>query len=1575
MKKDNLQSNSKELMAELERLVDAAITGDFGVTLDTGNLSPSNKELVNLINSVIRNYKSSTEYETMKYKLTSDALSIALWDMDVVNTDPVNPNNKFTWSQEFRNMLGFTGENDFPNVLHSWSSRLHPDDKERTLAAFNAHINDKTGKTPYYLEYRLMRKDGQYRNYRAFGASLRDSNGTPIRVAGALQDIEEERQISQTLKYREQLLNALHDIDIMLFSHKHESFDQVLSESLKPIADTAKLDRVIFYYLLEVGEGKEKHFGQVYRWDREEGGLIHLDDELTIVPNIPAIKNWIDVLSKGQIINIKSSTMTTDEKVFLNAFNIKSILLTPFLVNDELWGAVAFQDHTDERDFDEDCIGFLNSAARLCNNAIIKNEKTQSAKNSMEALKRREKMMRTLNNAAIKFLSQSENSFDETMTAGVRLIVDTLEVDRLSLWRNFSTSRGLHASQIYRWDRESGGTTIPTMGLEDVTYADLAPRWEELFASDESINSPVHLLPEAAMLQSFGVVSVFITPIFIGNEFWGFALFEDRHKERYFNDECVEMMRSAAFLCTNTVIMNDKTQTAIKALEAVTRREKMMSALNETAMTLLEDNTKKFDDVMSSSLKPVAAAAGIDRVAVYRLLDGKDQLGQIYLWYGKTLPLEDELVVLPDIPPIKRWLKKLIKGDCININLKDAEDDEVDFLNQFGVRSAFMVPIFTRGHFWGVITLEDHTNYRYFIEESLDLLRSAAHLCAGAIVRAEMEHQIRAANEFTRATLDAAPIGYAIFDTDLKLIECNDTIVELLKTTKKTYTNNFFDFSPEFQPNGVKSSEKALEYIERGFEGEKMIFEWTHRATTGELIPFEITLLCTTYNDKCILQAYQYDLRNIKTLEKNIHDQRELLKIRLEQQELISEISRGFISSGDSESYIKEAIARLGRYNDVSSVVIFNIAHEQMKAFSTYYWSADDTPPQITEVDLHACAISSFPERLPECLTMPVLTCEDVSASKGELYYALTSNDVQAFICVPLYVDGRLWGVLNVEQNFTARKWTENEKSFVALTARTIAGVIMRNIYNTMLQDALQRATSASKAKGEFLSNMSHEMRTPLNAIIGMTAIAKNATDIERKNYALNKIDDASSHLLGVINDVLDMSKIEANKLELSSVEFFFEKVLQKIVTVLTFRLEEKHQKLTVNIDKDIPEYIIGDDQRLTQVITNLLWNAVKFTPEYGSIDLAAKFIKEEDGICTIQVSVSDTGIGVSPEQQIRLFKSFQQAEASTVRKYGGTGLGLAISKSIVEMMGGRIWVESTLGEGSVFSFTIKVKRGEGKPVSLRERAINWDEIRILAVDDDPDILALFKDIAARYGLYCDTAISGDDAIRLVNKNGSYNIYFIDWKMPGIDGVTLTGALKTIERKESDSIVIMISAAQWTEIEKEARKAGVERFISKPLFPSAIVDTIGECLGVDKYAKDKDNAQAKNNFAGHHVLLVEDVEINREIVLTILEPTELEIDCAENGVEAVEMFKANPDKYEMILMDVQMPEMDGYSATRLIRMYEKEQRRGKPISIIAMTANVFKEDIEKCLNAGMDDHIGKPLDFELVMEKLNKYLR
>jgi CheY-like chemotaxis protein/anti-sigma regulatory factor (Ser/Thr protein kinase) len=448
------------------------------------------------------------------------------------------------------------------------------------------------------------------------------------------------------------------------------------------------------------------------------------------------------------------------------------------------------------------------------------------------------------------------------------------------------------------------------------------------------------------------------------------------------------------------------------------------------------------------------------------------------------------------------------------------------------------------------------------------------------------------------------------------------------------------------------------------------------------------------------------------------------------------------------------------------------------------------------------------------------------------------------------------------------------------------------------------------------------------------------------------------------------MSKIEANKFDISLVEFDFEKMLRNVVDVVNFRVSEKWQELIVHIDENIPPRLIGDDQRIAQVVANLMSNAVKFTPEQGFIRLAARLVHSEKDMRTVEISVSDTGIGISVEQQKRLFQPFEQAESGTSRKFGGTGLGLTISKRIIDLMGGDIKVESELGKGSVFSFTLKLQSAGDQEAEIAARKKDFSSLRILAVDDRPDAREFFSEIAARFSLKCDSADSGARALAMVEENGCYDICFVDKYLLDADSIELCGRIREIC---AEAVIIMVSSADSDLLEQEAKAAGVNKFISKPIFPSSIIDCMNECLIRRRGDDDSGKQNLADDFSGYRLLLVEDVEINREIVFELLAPTGIEISFAENGVQALKIFTAEQGRYDMIFMDVQMPEMDGYEASRRIRALNMAGAATVPI--VAMTANVFREDIEKCLESGMDDHVGKPLDFDLVLAKMRKYIK
>ncbi|QQO08440.1 response regulator [Breznakiella homolactica] len=860
------------------------------------------------------------------------------------------------------------------------------------------------------------------------------------------------------------------------------------------------------------------------------------------------------------------------------------------------------------------------------------------------------------------------------------------------------------------------------------------------------------------------------------------------------------------------------------------------------------------------------------------------------------------------------------------------------------------------------------------------------------------------------------------------------------------------------------------------------VVSWIHSSKiTG--VHYRKTDRIISLGGKKVHLQYAVDISDLITAE-------EALKKQLEQQELMTAVSQSFISTDDTPVLVEQALNLVGNFMNLSKIVIAGLDEKKEFLSRRFGWannSAGVTLGQKLQMPFLPGNIiyDTFVEKM-----QPQVVCNDTEGYRDFEY--LAKFGVKAFIIIPIYITGKFWGTITVDDCVSAREWDYSDINLVRLIGSVISELISRGeteeellqmssivdsspqciafvkeggipvyvnqgavdltgysreellrggLYSVFdeetsrrirdeikpavlqarensfevsmirkngevrtllvvcyamsskvrglgiiatditekrrlereLVKAKEQAEQANLAKSNFLSRMSHEMRTPMNAIIGMTSIARRSDSMERKDYCLDKIDSASNHLLGVINDVLDMSKIEANKFELSYTDFNFEKMLMKVINVVHYRMDEKKQEFVVRGERDVPKALVSDEQRLSQVITNLLGNAIKFTPEGGKISLLVSNLSEEDGFNTLQFEVRDSGIGISEEQQSRLFRSFEQGDGSVSRKFGGTGLGLAISKNIVELMGGRIWVESEPEKGSSFFFTIKARSGTAVPKNLIHLGLNWKTLRVLAVDDSVDVRDYFSSLSDLLKMQCLTAESGAEACSIMERDGPFDIIFVDWKMPGMDGIELTRRIKA--QYGENTVVIMISAAEWNTIEAEARQAGVARFIAKPLFASTIADCINECLGIPAVPKgggERETAM-QDHFKGCRILLAEDIEINREIVTTLLEPTGVVIDSAENGKVAFDLFAQNPEAYDAIFMDIHMPEVDGYEATKMIRA--SGIPRGAEVPIIAMTANVFREDIEKCAAAGMNDHVGKPLDLDEVIDKLDRYIR
>lgn len=832
-----------------------------------------------------------------------------------------------------------------------------------------------------------------------------------------------------------------------------------------------------------------------------------------------------------------------------------------------------------------------------------------------------------------------------------------------------------------------------------------------------------------------------------------------------------------------------------------------------------------------------------------------------------------------------------------------------DFLRNDGVRSAIMIPIMSKGKPRGYIGLYSLEKVKRWEPYALSVMTIFAAMIKNSYERIDKEAAIKTSHSQMRVILDSTRDGICLMDPDGNIIISN-----------KAFAKQRNIDSAEIVGKNIKDIIPIDRYSTNAGLFKKVIRTGTPGVYRNQADDryYEGSVYPVADNNGKINGVAAF----IADITRRVNNEREIFRSHQMLEELLQNAPVGI--------YWKDLEGRYLGCNHIAaenlSIIPEELIGKTNRSFMTEGVAEESTAHDRMVIESKTVSMNYFRRMITK---------------KGEQKLFKISK-------VPLLnQDGDVYALLGVAEDITEQH--EKEKELI---------------------QAKQDASAASRAKSDFLSHMSHEIRTPLNAIVGLTHVAVESDNKEQIKDLLDKVNTSSKHLLSIVNDILDLSRIEAGKLSVSRSEIDLIAVIEEAVGIVMQRAEEKKLRLDLFIDEALPKYVLSDEIRLKQVLMNLLFNAVKFTPEGGEIVVRAQVLKVHDNQVIVKFSVTDNGIGIDQESVERLFHPFEQADSKTTRVFEGTGLGLAISRSIVELMGGNIGATGERGKGCVFFFELPLELTEAQPASID---VAFEDLNVLVVDDDEETCLYMNSLFSQFGVKARWVLSGEEAVGAANNAAEnktdYNVVFVDWQMPEMNGIETVKQIRKV--CGPDTFVIMFSMFEWGEIEHQAKDAGVSMFLTKPIFPSRLFNALNQICKQPKMPKPTSKIDSQF-LEGKRILVVEDIQINQYILQELLKNTGAILSQAMDGQQALDMFKAQKGSFDAILMDIQMPVMDGLEATRQIRASGVPCAESVPI--IAMTANVFKEDIDQALMAGMDAHVGKPIDARILMDTFQRLI-
>lgn len=818
-----------------------------------------------------------------------------------------------------------------------------------------------------------------------------------------------------------------------------------------------------------------------------------------------------------------------------------------------------------------------------------------------------------------------------------------------------------------------------------------------------------------------------------------------------------------------------------------------------------------------------------------------------------------------------------------------------------------------------------------------------------------LEQQMMAKHTETETIINSISSGVIIIDAETHLIQkVNKAAINLIGGSEEMIIGR--ECNDFVCPNakGCCPIEKTHALFE---SAEKQI-----KRISGECLPILKTVTLFNYNGRdCYLESF-VDIRELKKNEDIIRRKERIFSA-------IAELTDELLKNPDYNDALRQKLHLLGDATGVDRIYMFENDKDEfgqsVSCSQKIEWAAASAEPQIDNPDLQEVpfeAIEVFINPLKENKPFKAIIRELEESYTKE---ALTAQDIQAILVLPLMVNDQFWGFVGFDECKSERTWSDDEFSILLAFAGTLSAAIERRILEHSLKQSMELAQQANKAKSEFLANMSHEIRTPLNAVIGFTDLLLTTRLDETQSDYLRSVNNSAIILLDLINDILDYSKIEAGKLELFTEKTDLRELVSQISDIVRFKAHAKHLEFLINVAEHLPSVVIADGIRLRQVLINLLWNAIKFT-EKGEVELSIDYEAAEDHHGLFHFSVRDTGIGIEEEKQAIIFEAFSQADTSTTRRFGGTGLGLPISLNLIRKMNSELQLESTPGIGTTFSFTLKL------PVStkLSDKQQPLSNIKkVSVVDDNKQNLSILNRLLLN--MKYQVALYENPLDALKNSDQDTDLWIVDYEMPDLNGIEL---IKQLKQKSTASFILLHSSADDPLILDEGRRLGLTQILTKPITSRQLTQAIEGQVFMPAEPSISNNNEAFTNARAYKIMIVEDNPVNMKLAMSLINHVipGAEMYNAENGAEAVRMYQmVMPD---LIFMDIQMPVMNGYEATKQIRLIEKDLKVNRA-PVIALTAGIISESREKAFESGMNDFLSKPLLLQGIESVTQKWLK